>query len=401
MSVKPRALVIGAGVAGPATALFLARAGYEPAVFESYPGRASVGGALAIAPNGMSVMGELGLADRVVAAGSAVDGFGFRTKRGRALGSMAYGPAGRYRFPAVSLSRNTFYGIVLDALEKRGTAPSFGKRLEAIEQDDGGITARFADGSAERGDILVGADGIHSAVRRLVLADAPQPAFTGLIGAGGFLPRRAFLERVGARAESTIQLFFGEGAFFGCAPGDRREVDGAYWWHALARERPLTEAEREALTGEAGVAELMRAGDGWCALVRDVIAATTTHIAPLDLFDVASLPRWHAGRAILVGDAAHAVSPHSGQGASMALEDAIALAKALRAQPDQPAAAFASFEAARRPRAERVVAMGRRSGDQKRHGRLASWLQTLIMPLALRLMPAPRWLYGFEARWAD
>ncbi len=123
-------------------------------------------------------------------------------------------------------------------------------------------------------------------------------------------------------------------------------------------------------------------------------------IPPLDIFDVARLPRWSEGRVALVGDAAHAVSPHSGQGASMALEDAIVIAKQLAAQPADPAAAFATYESERRPRAERVVAMGRQSGDQKKGGRLASLIRNLMMPVFLRLAPKPDWLYGHEIRWA-
>jgi 2-polyprenyl-6-methoxyphenol hydroxylase-like FAD-dependent oxidoreductase len=149
-------------------------------------------------------------------------------------------------------------------------------------------------------------------------------------------------------------LTIGDGAFFGYAFGDHRQDDGAYWWHALARDKPLSEAERQALSGEYGVAALLAAGDGWFAGMRHFVAATATHIAPLDLFDVAGLSRWHSGRVVLVGDAAHAVSPHSGQGASMALEDAIVL-KMLKANRAEPEASFASYARERRWRAERVI----------------------------------------------
>ena len=83
----------------------------------------------------------------------------------------------------------------------------------------------------------------------------------------------------------------------------------------------------------------------------------------------------------------------------MALEDAIALAKALRDRKVEPAAAFQAYERERRPRTEKVVELGRRSGGQKQHGRFAALLQTILMPLFLRLAPAPRWLYGHEMRW--
>jgi len=398
--MSQRVLIIGAGLAGPAAALFLQKAGFEPVIFEAYPGRADNGGALMLAPNGMAVMAELGLAERVIAAGTVIERFDFRSCRGFRLGSMPYAPKGRYRCPGVSLARATLYGILLDAVAERGIAVHYGKRLVAIEEGAGAVIARFADGDSLAGDLAVGADGIRSRVRELVLPQAPKPAFTGLIGAGGFLAREDLVALVGAQAQGTMSFCFGPGAFFGYAFGDRGARNGAYWWHALACDRPPSPSERRDFTGQAGIEALLRAGHGWHERVRAILAATREHIGPVDIYDVASLPRWSNGRTVLVGDAAHAVSPHSGQGASMALEDAIVLAKALRRQGGHERA-FAAFEAERRPRAERVIAFGRRSGEQKRGGRLASAFGTLLMPIFLRLMPAPHWLYGHEIGWAD
>ena len=128
--------------------------------------------------------------------------------------------------------------------------------------------------------------------------------------------------------------------------------------------------------------------------------ATTATIAPLNLLDVAHLPRWWRGRVVLIGDGAHAMSPHSGQGASVALEDAICLAKRLR---DETAlgAAFAGFERERRRRAERIVAFGRRSGDSKKtHGPLATWLQSIALPLFIRLAGfSQSWMQGYRVQW--
>jgi len=393
-------LVIGAGLAGPATALFLQKAGFEPEVFEAYPGRAGSGGALVLAPNGMAVMAELGLAERVVAAGTVIERFDFRSRRGFRLGRTAYAPPGLYRCPGVSLSRARLYGILLEALAERGIPVRHGKRLTGIEESTGAVTARFDDGESATGDLLVGADGIRSTVREIILPQAAKPAFTGLIGGGGFLSREDLARLVGAGNEGAMTFCFGQGAFFGYAFGDRGTENGAYWWHSLASDRPLSAEERQRLSGQAGIDAFLQVGHGWHERVRGIVAATREHIGALDIFDVGSLPRWSNGRSVLVGDAAHAVSPHSGQGASMALEDAIVLAKALRDRGSH-AQAFAAFEAERRPRAERVIAFGRRGGDRKRGGRLASALQTALMPLILRLMPAPHWLYGHEIAWAE
>jgi 2-polyprenyl-6-methoxyphenol hydroxylase-like FAD-dependent oxidoreductase len=190
--------------------------------------------------------------------------------------------------------------------------------------------------------------------------------------------------------------------FFGYAFGDREEKNGAFWWTALERDAPLSDDDRAAITLDAVRSRLLAASDGWEDRVPALIDATTDFIPPLNLFDVASLPRWSKGRAILIGDAAHAVSPHSGQGASVALEDAICLARQLRDKPDY-AEALADFEAERRGRAEKIVAFGRRSGNtKKKQGPVAALLQQALMPVFIRMMGRmQRWMFAYRVRWDD
>lgn len=398
MITRQRALVIGAGIAGPACALFLRNAGYDVSVFEAYRRRTDVGGALAIAPNGMHILRELGLAERVQDAGSVVETMTFRTRRGRSVGVLPFRAQGPDPMPAVSLSRATLHALLLEALAERGISCAHEKRLVAIREVGDGVEAHFADGSIERGDVLIGADGIYSTVRELILPDAPKPAFTGLIGGGGFLSRSVMADLMGSASERTMTFHFGDRAFFGCALGDRREEEGAYWWYSFAQDAPLSAEQRTTLNLDPGSEISARSGHAWSAQVADIIAATQRVIAPNDIFDVSGLPRWHAGRCMLIGDAAHAVSPHSGQGASMALEDALVLARALSDEPADLKAAFRAFEATRRPRVEKVVEMGRRSGDLKRRGSIANAIQMALMPLFLRFAPSPRWLYDHDIR---
>ena len=393
---KPKILIVGGGIAGPACALFLQRLGVKVEVCEAYPARALSGAALGIAPNGMAMMDRLGLADHMLAAGSPVERFVMRAGSGRKLGEMAYAPPDRYRFPGVSINRATLYAILFDALEARGVPVSFGKRLVDLVQDEDGVTARFEHGDERRCDLVIGADGLRSAVRRLAMPEAPAPAFTGLIGSGGFVPRRLMQQVLGPDGQTSMTFCFGPGGFVGYALGDRTEKNGGYWWNAVARDHPVTDDERPALAGAAGAKAFLDANPDFGPAIRTLIEGTTTHLGPLDLYDVQALPRWSAGRVMLIGDAAHAVSPHSGQGASMALEDGLVLAKALATHRFDHGAAFAAFEAERRPRTDKVIAMGRRSGDLKRRGPVGKALQSLLMPLLLKIAPANRWLYGYD-----
>jgi 2-polyprenyl-6-methoxyphenol hydroxylase-like FAD-dependent oxidoreductase len=400
-SARLRVIVIGAGIAGPAVALFLKRLGADVTVFEAHGPCADIGAALGVAPNGMTVLDHLGLADAVVTAGSPIERFEFQTGNGRRLGTMAYAPRGRYRFTGISLGRPKLNAIMTQALHDQGVSVVYNKRLSGITQDARGVLARFTDGGEVWGDILVGADGIRSAVRALAMPAAPNPAFTGLVGCGGFVPRSVMRNVLGPDRQTTMGFAFGRAGFFGYALGDQTEEKGAYWWNALPFEHPPNRSEREALSGRAGIETFLASDPHWSGAVRTIVEATTHPLGPFDLYDVATLPRWWSERVVLMGDAAHAVSPHAGQGASMALEDAIVLAKVLRDNENSPQAAFRAYEANRRPRAEKVVAEGRRNGDQKKKGPLAGPIQQMLMPLLLKLAPAQRDLYGYDPGWND
>ncbi|MGL4285648.1 MAG: FAD-dependent oxidoreductase [Phreatobacter sp.] len=393
-------LIIGGGIAGCALALFLAKAGLAARVFEAYPDVRGIGGGLQIAPNGLTVLDQLGLADALAARGTACERASFRDRHGRSLGTMENRRPGSPGRPAVMLARSTLQELLHDTAIASGVRIEHGKRLIGFEEDAEGITARFEDGTSARGDLLVGADGLHSRVRRILLPDGPEPAYTGLTGTGGWTPRSAF-PQAGLTDPGTMTLFFGAGAFIGCTLAERDEAAGGMWWTSLARDAPLDARRRGEPSDRIGLDQIIAAGDGWNPMVRQILGATTEMIAPVDIFDIASLPRWWQGRAVMIGDAAHAVAPHSGQGASMALEDAITLARLLR---DGRSAALpqllAAFEHERRDRVERIVAYSRKIGALKQRGPLGTWLQNNLMRLFLSFRaPDFSWVQDHRITW--
>jgi 2-polyprenyl-6-methoxyphenol hydroxylase-like FAD-dependent oxidoreductase len=136
---------------------------------------------------------------------------------------------------------------------------------------------------------------------------------------------------------------------------------------------------------------------------RDIISATTDELAAFPSADMPVVPTWHGDSMVIIGDAAHATSPSSGQGASMAIEDAIVLAKCLR-DCDGIRQAFATYERLRRTRVERVVAYSARVGQSKTVGEVGRWFRDLLMPFALRLFANPNaqaWLYGYHIDWSE
>jgi FAD-dependent urate hydroxylase len=247
-----------------------------------------------------------------------------------------------------------------------------------------GLGSRTADGS----------DGGRR-VNSPVLPEAPEPSYTGLLNLGGVVRDSGMPATPG-----TMHMVWGRRAFFGYTV----RPDGEAWWFA-----------NSGMTGEPTRGELAAIPTGeWKRRLGELFAQDlpfivelierTNEIGATPIHDMPSLPMWHRGRSVLLGDAAHAVSPSAGQGASMAMEDAIMLAKCLRnlATPEQ---AFRRYEELRRGRAERIVATGHRRGSYKAPGsRAALFVRDFFMPLALRFFPTDKamsWIYDYEIPWND
>src|SRR5579884_912256 len=177
-----RALIIGGGIAGPALALLLQRAGIPAQVFEAYPGPATIGGGFQIAPNGMRVLERIGLAPAVAAAGVPSSEFVFRNRYGRIVGRIDTSSAGR----GITLLRAAFHQILLEESARRGVSIAYGKRLRAIESRPDTLVAHFEDGGTASGHVLLAADGVHSSARAILFPDHAAARYTGFLGVGGF-----------------------------------------------------------------------------------------------------------------------------------------------------------------------------------------------------------------------
>ncbi|MGA7811217.1 FAD-dependent oxidoreductase [Bradyrhizobium sp.] len=396
MIMRPRkALIIGAGIAGPVTAILLKRAGFEAAIYEGWSYSTGIGGGLQIAPNGMRVLAEIGLADELIRGGSVCESIDLYSQSGSRLGSVNRNMVVRFGYPSVSMRRAMLTEALVDQAWSSCVEVHFEKRLARIEdRPDQPIVAHFTDGSSAEGDVLIGADGVHSAVRRHVLPDGPTPCDTGLIGFGGFVPR-AILEASGAR--SSLAMTFGQSGFFGygfCGP---EAADGAMCWSTQPARG--IDAETFRAKDQATLKQhLRRFHAGWHDPIPQLIDATERIIVTATL-DVATLPTWSRGRTLLIGDAAHATSPHAGQGASIALEDAYRLVRALQNEPEI-SIAFQNFESERRPRAERLVALARHNGGRKREfSRAGAWIRDQMIRVMLPLNARSQdWIYGYDAR---
>ena len=389
------ALVIGAGVAGPAAALFLVRAGWDVELFEadSVPDPFE-GLFLNVATNGLAVLEQLGLRERLVSHGRRAPHMILRSRTGRMLGTVPNGPAGDLERGSVIVRRGALHEVLREGAAAAGVPLSSGARLVSIDETATSVRATFADGRTAEGDILIGADGIGSPTRRWIDPSAPEPRYSGLVGTGGFA-RVPGLEPT----PDTQHFIFGARSFFGYLVRD----DGTVYWFANMTT-PLP--ERGSLRGDTGAE--------WLARLRDlqsddpfpvpqILENTNGEVGAYPIIDLAGVRSWSRGRVVAIGDAVHATSPSSGQGASLALEDAITLAMCLRDLPD-PASAFAEYQRLRRPRAEAVVKYARAIDSRKRvtKSRLGIAIRDWMMPRFLENAAHDTrndWLYNHEIAW--
>ncbi|WP_410608704.1 FAD-dependent oxidoreductase [Amycolatopsis sp. lyj-109] len=355
-----RALIIGGGVAGTITAIALHEAGHQSVVFEAYDRDSEgVGAFLTLAVNGLDALLPLGLKDVVRSVGFDSPRMSIGLGNGTRLAEFPLGGTLQDGTVSQTVLRSDLYVALRDEAVRRGIRVEYGKRLTGANQTKTHVSADFADGSHAEGDLLIGADGLRSRVRTIIDPDAPAPRYVPLLNTGGFAEGLDLPDEPG-----VLNMVFGKRVFF-CHVVS---TDGRVWWFANpARKTEPTAAELGTLAGDKLRAELLHLVAGDRTPAAEIIRATRELYPAWPTYDFPTVPVWHRGRMVIIGDAAHATSPAAGQGASMAIEDAVTLGKCLRDVPDVERA-LATYESLRRGRVEAVVAAGKRNGDQKAIG---------------------------------
>jgi 2-polyprenyl-6-methoxyphenol hydroxylase-like FAD-dependent oxidoreductase len=280
----------------------------------------------------------------------------------------------------------------MDEAARRGIPIRYAARVTSARTvaDRGVVT--LDDGTELSADLVVAADGIHSVARRQLDPSAPAPRYVGLTNFGGITRNSPSAARLTPEAWTFV---FGRRAFFGAFP----EPDGSVVWFVNA-PRPEISREERASTTDAEWKEWLEslmAHDRSEAAT--LIATGELQLAGDNTYDLAHVPVWHDDHVVLVGDAAHAPSPSAGQGASMALEDAVALAAAVR-ETTSVAEALSRYESRRRARVERIVAVGARSSSAKIPGRVGRVFQEAVMRLVFRAVVTDRrqeWMTGHRS----
>ena len=391
---EKKALVVGGGIAGPVAAMALQRAGIDSVVYEAYAGGADEAGAfLTFASNGLDALRAIDAHHLVLAEGFPTPRMEIQNGIGKHLGSVPNGGTLSDGTVSQTLKRADLYRALRDEAVRRGARVEYGRRLVDAETMPDGVVARFEDSTEAEGDLLIAADGIRSRTRRIIDPSAPGARYVPVLNIGGFA------SGVRVQAEpGTFRMVFGKRAFFGYAV----HPSGDVWWFANPpRADEPSGAELAAISTGQWREMLIDLFAEDASPATDIIRATPGKLAGWATYDLPSVPTWHRGRMVIVGDAAHATAPSSGQGASMAIEDAVVLARCLRDLPDVPQA-FAAYERLRRKRVERIVAHGARTSNSKAAGPVARVIRDLMMPVILKHVANTRslaWMHDYHIDW--
>ncbi len=340
---KKKVIVIGAGIGGLSTAVTLGRVGIDVEVHERAPELLAAGSGLSVMSNAISALDTLDIDLGLEKRGQVIESYTIREARGGVVRELPFPDVcRRIGTPSVCISRSDLQQAPLDAA---GDVPiHLGHTVTGFEHGADGVRVSFEDGGHAEGDILVGADGFRSTIRgRLAgIDDARDSGYVCWLGIVPFEHERF--------PTGCVGHYWGSGQRFGLIDIGRGR---AYWWGT--KNMPA----EESADWRGGKAAVLAAYDGWADEVRAVIEATPeADILAVPSRDRPFLERWGTGPVTLLGDAAHPMLTSLGQGAAMAIEDAVVLATTLAERADS-VDALRTYEDRRRERTRQMVATSR------------------------------------------
>ncbi len=380
-------------MAGPALALFLKRINIDAVIYEATSNFSDDKGLfLGITPNGLNVLNEIVSVEELY-SDHTPGKIRFYNHQNKAIGLFdTAGQKAMYGFETIQLKRGLLNRAIRGEAIRKGIPINTGKKLKSLVQERSTVTVEFEDGSLDTGDILIGCDGIHSAVRNALFPGEAPMIYTGLLSSGGYAEMKT-----DTLNKEAITMIFGKKAFFSYAISNKNEV----WWFNNIYQKD--EPERSELnSSEANVIKLKlsRLHQGDPEVIAQILQATD-RIEIYSIYDIPFLKNWYNGNVCLIGDAAHATSPHIGQGASMALEDAMMLARSLRDVVDIQKA-FEAFQSSRKERVEQVIKKARKIGNEKTPGFFQQWFRDMFLRYFLKIEAKKMdWIYGYKQNWKD
>ena len=361
-----KAIVVGAGMAGLATGIALRQAGYEVEIYEKTSKLRPAGAGISLWSNGIKILNKLGLGKEVAAIGGQMNRMEYLTHKGESLNDVNLLPlmeqVGQRPYP---VSRTDLQQMMLDAFGEADVR--MGMRCVEVKQDTDSATAIFEDGSTATGDVVIGADGIHSVIREYITGEKIEPRYADYVNWNGIVDASPDL------AENDVWVIYvGEGKRASMMP-----IGGNRFYFFMGCPKPKgTKVAPENIR-----AELKETFAGWAQPVQNLIEKLDPEqVNRLEISDIDPLSTLVKGRIALVGDSGHATTPTLGQGGCQAMEDAEVLCRYLVTTNISVEDSLKRYEAERKERVSKLVLKARKRTDtiyNKEPDRTQEWYEQL------------------------
>ncbi|MCX7315459.1 MAG: flavin-dependent oxidoreductase [Hyphomicrobiales bacterium] len=366
-----KAIIIGGGIGGLTAALMLHKRGIEAVVFEQAPEVREVGVGINTLPHAIAELTELGLLPVLDSVAIRTHELVYMNRFGQTVWREPRGMHAGFKVPQFSIHRGRLQKLLYDAVVERlgEDAVRTGRRLLGFIEDEGGVTAHFADsrwgeqGESMRGDVLIGADGIHSLVREHFYPDQGPPSWNGIKMWRGAIDWPVFLDGESMIIAGGMQAKL---VLYPIAEGRKPNTRLTNWVVNVRIGDPAKPPQRETWSRNGRFEDVLPFARRFSVPGVDIISMIkqTPAFWEYPMCDRDPLPRWTHGRVTLMGDAAHPMYPVGSNGASQAILDARALADAL-AQAEHPRHGLAVYEADRLPKTAEISTLNRLGGPER------------------------------------
>ncbi|KAF3384198.1 FAD-dependent urate hydroxylase [Talaromyces pinophilus] len=389
MSEINKVLIIGGGPTGIVAAILLKqRNRITPVVYEAQPEPTTIGGAIGIPSNGLRLFKLLGVYEELISRGSSQPDVTLHSVQGSVMGQMDLisWSENKTGFGMLKIKRADLMDVLYGAARKADIEVNFNKSLVGIEEGDQQVTANFHDGTSGTADLLLGCDGVSSAVRKLYVDPDIQPEYTGVTDIFSLIPTSDRPTPVGSLHGLHV-TFTSEGMF--AITSATSSSDEYYWFFSSTCPNPLwidnldgrgKHEPRNVDDAQSMLRDALKDVRGeWGDLLRDFVRKSkSVKFHPIFTLPLGGI--WHRGRCLILGDAAHAMSPHASQGVSMALEDVFFLSRLLSRSSLPLEDVFRIYDNKRRPRTDEIYKTAKKNGQMRKKAlpwRL--WLNELIL----------------------
>lgn len=372
-----------------------------PVIYEVRSAPTTLGGAIMVPCNGLQLLDQLGVYDEICHRAPKLINSTVYSSRGTKLGEFTLGSwsAKKTGYTSMRIKRTDLQAVLLDKVRQLGIHIHFDKRIVAIEEQENGVKVSFSDGTEDSAQLLLGCDGIHSSVRTLYVDQQLSPEYSGIATIYSFVAVSSLGSpaTVPTSALTGMTGTFTQHGIFGVMPCTVSR-DTLFWLFSYEVPIPSSGDSREGWEEHsqreqegfkvALLGILASIQTTWGAFVRDVVENTDA----VKFYPIFRLPlgnRWFKGNCLLLGDAAHAMQPHVGQGVSMGLEDVFLLSRLLQAaSPEDPLSGmFEKFDRIRRPRIEKFYGYAsQRVKDRKATSPWGQWMKEVLIWVVLRLI---------------